>query len=665
MRRILAGALLLAATAAAAAHGKGPRHNPTGGDFERLQFNNPEATTYLKAAIFGIPLVYDFNGDGHLDFCYCVFPSERDWCWSGIHYFENPTPKGERDPKPVFGPAKYCDGIPPRPRPEGEDYRDFWRGKPFDYAAQRSVHFNDGGDPHVEHADLNGDGKPDIVLTVNDRKVYGWHDQYDERGTWKPCISPCWFYVLWGQPDSVRGKRTYGEPEVLRSEDGYPIVRQGDTDVLVRDWDGDGDLDMITFDATDGIHFFENTGTKTKPVFQPARIVRDSTGARLAGHHILPTVSTYDWDGDGLLDIIVGEEDSRIGWMRNTGKAVRGVPTFDPPHYFRQKADELYFGVLACPFAYDLDGDGDEDLIVGNSAGEIGFIENLSGRGVEFPKWAEPKLIREPDGRPIRILAGPNGSIQGPLESKFGYTTLSVADWDGDGKPDIMANSIWGKPLWWRNIGSRRKPRFDFARGVEVEWTGDQPELPWGWFKPKTQKNPKEIITQWRTTPVMTDWDGDGLVDLVLCDTDGDLALWRRAKRGGKPVLLPPEKAFVDAANGKPLRASRDIRKDEWLGGWAGASGRRKVAVMDWDCDGKTDIVMNNSENAAVWRQERSEGGKWYFRQMAPTVAKEPLWSHNPQPAACDFNGDGRPDMLLGAMDGFIYYLRNPRTKAK
>jgi hypothetical protein len=35
------------------------------------------------------------------------------------------------------------------------------------------------------------------------------------------------------------------------------------------------------------------------------------------------------------------------------------------------------FGALATPYAFDWDGDGDDDLIVGNSAGYIAFIENL------------------------------------------------------------------------------------------------------------------------------------------------------------------------------------------------------------------------------------------------------------------------------------------------
>ena len=42
------------------------------------------------------------------------------------------------------------------------------------------------------------------------------------------------------------------------------------------------------------------------------------------------------------------------------------------------------------------------------------------------------------DGKVIRIQAGHQGSVQGPAEAKWGYTTLNVADWDGDGMLDLV-----------------------------------------------------------------------------------------------------------------------------------------------------------------------------------------------------------------------------------
>ncbi|MFO0841630.1 MAG: VCBS repeat-containing protein [Gemmataceae bacterium] len=177
----------------------------------------------------------------------------------------------------------------------------------------------------------------------------------------------------------------------------------------------------------------------------------------------------------------------------------------------------------------DWDGDGDVDILSGNTAGYIEFFENLSGPRVARPRWAAPRRL-EVDGKPFRIMAGRNGSIQGPAEAKWGYTTFSVADWDGDGRPDIVLNSILGDVVWLRNIGTRNAPKLAAPQPIEVEWTAPQPALAWGWRKPKGQA----LLTQWRTTPVVYDFTGDGLPDLAMLDHEGYLALFERAKRDGK-----------------------------------------------------------------------------------------------------------------------------------
>jgi hypothetical protein len=191
---------------------------------------------------------------------------------------------------------------------------------------------------------------------------------------------------------------------------------------------------------------------------------------------------------------------------------------------------------------------------VGNTAGHIAFIENLGGNPV---KWAAPELL-EAGGEVIRIMAGPNGSIQGPAEAKWGYTTLTVADWNHNGLPDLIVNSIWGKVIWYENIGTRTKPQLAAAKPVEVKWEGEAPKPAWNWWDPEGN----ELVTQWRTTPVAVDWTGNGLTDLVMLDHEGYLALFRRIKRrNGELLLLPGERIFKLEGEEGPLRLN-DAEQD-------------------------------------------------------------------------------------------------------
>ena len=354
----------------------------------------------------------------------------------------------------------------------------------------------------------------------------------------------------------------------------------------------------------------------------------------------------FDWDKDGDKDLIVGDEDGRVAFVENvSAKSQSGPPQFKAPQYFQQKADTLKCGALATPVGFDWDGDGDTDLVSGNTAGYIEVFENLSGPKIEQPSWAAPVRLQV-DDKAFRIMAGPNGSIQGPAEAKWGYTTLSIADWDHDGLPDIIFNSILSEVQWLKNIGSRKEPKFAAAQSVDVEWESEQPRLAWGWLLPKGQA----LLTQWRTTPVVHDFNEDGLQDLVMLDHEGYLAFFERERRDNAVVLKSPQRAFV-GEDGQPIRLNP---------GSAGRSGRRKLCVTDWDGDGRFDLLLN-SANADFLKQVDRKDGHWVMKN-AGTLAQKNIEGHDVSPTTVDFDGNGIPDFVGGAEDGRFYYLRNPRN---
>jgi hypothetical protein len=82
--------------------------------------------------------------------------------------------------------------------------------------------------------------------------------------------------------------------------------------------------------------------------------------------------------------------------------------------------------------------------------------------------------------------------------------------------------------------------------------------------------------------------------------------------------------------------------------------------VVDWDGDGKLDLLLN-STSANLLRQVEGPAGTWRFRDEGPLV-KQNIEGHDVSPAVVDFDADGVPDFVGGAEDGRFYFLKNPRS---
>lgn len=644
-----------------------------------LKYNNPGLVVDLGVGLWAWPLPMDFDGDGDLD----LVVNCPDKPYNGIYFFENVTGDTAKNKMPVFKPGvriskgaqnvqvSFVDGKPVVTSP-GMVHPDFLNtgiDNEVKLGPDKNIHMNKVRANMWRIVDFDGDGNNDIIVGVGDWTEYGWDNAYDENGRWMNGPLRGYVYVL--RNTGTNDKPKYDKPKKVMAMD-RPVETYGWPSPNFADFDGDGDLDLLCGEFLDGFTYFENIGTRTEPKYALAKRVKADTGRYLTMDLEMITPTAIDWDKDGDIDLIVGDEDGRVAFIENTGTFENKVPVFKEPVYFKQEADDIKFGALATPVGFDWDGDGDMDIICGNTAGNVAFIENLSGKGVEAPKWAAPVLL-EAAGKPIRPMAGPNGSIQGPCEAKWGYTTQTVADWDGDGLPDLILNSILGKVVWYKNIGTRDKPKLAAAKPIQVEWKGAQPTLAYGWLRPEG----KNLLTQWRTTPVAVDWNKDGLMDLVMLDQEGYLAFFERTKdKDGKLLLKHPKRVFfadkdaqkpgvvnellahlkvrnpVDMTPGVPLRLNSGI---------AGKSGRRKICIMDWDGDGKLDILLN-SANANFIRQTADADGKWFFSDEG-LLSDANIEGHDVSPTTVDFNGDGIPDFLGGAEDGRLYYMRNPKAK--
>jgi hypothetical protein len=194
-----------------------------------------------------------------------------------------------------------------------------------------------------------------------------------------------------------------------------------------------------------------------------------------------------DLDGDGRTDILSGSWPGEIYFFRRqaAGKFAAGVVLTG------RDGKPLNVGSASSAFAADWDGNGFLDLVVGTVLGEVWLIPG-EGKALAF---GTPRRL-EAAGQPIKVS---------------GDAAPVVADWDGDGKPDLIVGADDGSVVWFRNAGSARQPRLEAARPLvgksPVGWGGDDRRGPRDWGL--------------RVKPCVFDWDGDGRPDLLLGDMCG------------------------------------------------------------------------------------------------------------------------------------------------
>ncbi|WPP51892.1 FG-GAP repeat domain-containing protein [Catalinimonas niigatensis] len=624
-------------------------------DFTLLTYNNPDLKVDLGVGLWAWPLPLDYDQDGDMD----LLVSCPDTPFNGLYFFENDgqTHEGITAFKPPvkIGPSvkniqlSYVESELKvmSPGVEFQDFRNTLLEAPdrlFDAKILESQHekirFS-----QWKYVDYEGDGDMDLIVGIDEWGDYGWDNAFNEQGNWTNGPLHGYVYLL----ENVDGN--YENRGKLQAA-GKPLDVYGAPSPNMYDFDGDGDLDLICGEFLDKLTWFENTGTREKPVFAEGRVLKNDEGViKMDLEMIIPV--GVDWDQDGDMDLVIGDEDGRVALVENTGEVKDHMPVFASAVYFKQQAQNVKFGALVTPYSVDWDQDGDEDLICGNSAGYIAFIENLDGGNP--PRWNAPQLL-EANGEIIRIMAGDSGSIQGPAESKWGYTTLSVNDWDGDGLPDIIVNSIWGKIEWYKNIGSKNQPKLAAAQPVKVAWEQQAPKPEWNWWNPEEN----QLSTQWRTTPETVDWNEDGLMDLLMLDHEGYLVWFERFERGGEKLLHPGKRIFY-GVNASGFDNKHGV-KDSTAGVLRmnvnpyGSSGRRKLAVTDWDGDGDKDILVN-SLNVSLMENLGVEDGMVSFSNQG-ALSETKLAGHTTSPTTVDWDQDGQPELLVGAEDGHLYYMK-------
>ena len=198
------------------------------------------------------------------------------------------------------------------------------------------------------------------------------------------------------------------------------------------DLDADGDLDVLLGSWRDRIAYYRNDGPARpdESGVMPTLTLVDSAVATLTrGRNATPALA--DMDGDGDLDLFVGEASGALNYYRNDGGPAAPV--------FRLVSDEFQGidpGRRSVPAVLDMDGDGDWDLVIGSEAGELRVYVN---EGSRF--------------EPLFVETGPLGP------DAPGFAAPAFGDLDADGDLDLVAGGVGGGLALWRRTGRTGLPR--------------------------------------------------------------------------------------------------------------------------------------------------------------------------------------------------------------
>jgi len=282
-------------------------------------------------------------------------------------------------------------------------------------------------------------------------------------------------------------------------------------------------------------------------------------------------------------------------------------------------------------------------LFLGLAAADLRAEENLISNGGFTQFTPTDNLWDGVDGE--GFLAGFRRGTYAVTESgKIGGQDMPIsvcfADVNGDGLPDLITADPAGILRAYINSGTKTAPKFTHAEIIPL-------------FPPQIGKETAYDRSLW-TNPhsvpkiALYDWNHNGTLDLLVGNYCGDVLLIPNSGNATSPVFAQPQN--YDRVK-IPLAGKRP---------WGNLFA---PCAIDWDKDGKTDLLIGEgsySANAVYVLLNQSSASTPKFTDdqryyLCYGDGREQL-----VPTVMDYNGDGLPDVLIGDRKGTVGVYLNP-----
>jgi len=284
--------------------------------------------------------------------------------------------------------------------------------------------------------DINGDGVRDLLMGDSDFNN---------------------ILQLTNDDKGVNMNTSFISQDTLFPSNTTPILIQSYPCAYYEDIDNDGVKDLIATpnetnfsNNSNSAMYYKNMGSTDNPIFSYVQsdlmqfdMLEFGSGAR-------PVF--VDYNGDGLMDIVVGNYgyfnttisayQTRLALLKNVGTP--NWPSFElVTKNFANLSSVFGMGLNISPAFADLDGDGDVDMLLGDSNGFLHYFENTAAIGV--PAVYSQNELHIKDYNNVIIDVGQNAS---PV----------LIDVDLDGDYDLVVGNSVGKLQLIINDGNATNP---------------------------------------------------------------------------------------------------------------------------------------------------------------------------------------------------------------